>query len=125
MIDIKRKLKNFGPLEFLVISSLFYVVTMLIWTASTRASVLQKANDIKSNHKIIVEFMNDEINKCSSNEDNLTAWGENCNSLWNSSKIVKYLLEIFFPLRIDLKSSFLERLTILFFIKRLLIFFFL
>ena len=43
MIDIKRKLKNFGPLEFLVLSSLSYVVIMLIWTASTRSSVLQKA----------------------------------------------------------------------------------
>ncbi|MBD1146223.1 hypothetical protein IDH09_00540 [Pelagibacterales bacterium SAG-MED28] len=95
MIDIRRKLKNFGPLELLVLSSFFYVVVMLIWTASTRASVLQKANDIKSNHKIIVEFMNDEINKCSSNEDNLTSWGENCNSLWNSSKIVNYILDNF------------------------------
>ena len=95
MIDIKRKLKNFGPLEFLVLSSLFYVVTMLIWTASTRASVLQKANDIKSNHKMIVEFVNDEINKCSSEEDQITVWGENCNSSWNSSKIVKYILNNF------------------------------
>tara|TARA_A100000164_G_scaffold310926_1_gene288751 strand:- start:2058 stop:2567 length:510 start_codon:yes stop_codon:yes gene_type:complete len=95
MIDIKRKLKNFGPLEFLVLSSLFYVIAMLIWTASTRASVLQKANDIKSNHKMIVEFINNEINKCSSNDDGLTSWGENCNSLWNSSKIVKYILDNF------------------------------
>ena len=95
MIDIGRKLKNFGPLEFLVLSSLFYVVVMLIWTASTRASVLQKANDIKSNHKIIVEFINGEINKCSSNEDNITSWGENCNSLWNSTKIVEHILDNF------------------------------
>ena len=95
MIDIKRKLKNFGPLEFLVLISLFYVIAMLIWTASTRASVLQKANDIKSNHKMIVEFMNNEINKCSSNDDGLTSWGENCNSLWNSSKIVNYILDNF------------------------------
>ena len=95
MIDIKRKLKNFGPLEFLVISSLFYVVTMLIWTASTRASVLQKANDIKSNHKMIVEFVNDEINKCSSEEKGITSWGEICNSSWSSSKIVKYILDNF------------------------------
>ena len=95
MIDIRRKLKNFGPLEFLVLSSLFYVVAMLIWTASTRASVLQKANDIKSNHKTIVEFVNNEINKCSSNEDGLTSWGENCNSSWSSSKIVKYILDNF------------------------------
>tara|TARA_X000000950_G_scaffold7523_1_gene8230 strand:+ start:1131 stop:1640 length:510 start_codon:yes stop_codon:yes gene_type:complete len=95
MIDVKRRFKNFGPLEFLVLSSIFYVVAMLIWTASTRASVLQKANDIKSNHKMIVEFINDEINKCSSNEDDLTSWGENCNSLWNSSRIVKYMLDNF------------------------------
>ena len=95
MIDIKRKLKNFGPLEFLVISSLFYVATMLIWTASTRASVLQKANDIKSNHKMIVEFVNDEINKCSSEEKGMTSWGENCNSSWNSTIIVKYILDTF------------------------------
>jgi hypothetical protein len=95
MIDIKRKLKKFGPLEFLVLSSLFYVIVMLIWTASTRSAVLQKANDIKSNHKVIVEFINNEVNKCSSNKDSLTAWGEKCNSPWNSSKIVKYILENF------------------------------
>ena len=47
MIDIRRKLKNFGPLEALVISSISYVVIMLLWTASTRSEVLQKANDIK------------------------------------------------------------------------------
>jgi hypothetical protein len=95
MITIKRKLKNFGPLEFLVLSSLTYVVIMLIWTASTRSSVLQKANDIKFNHKTIVEFINNEINKCSSNENGLTSWGENCNSTWNSSIIVKYILDNF------------------------------
>ena len=95
MINIKRKLRNFGPLEFLVLGSLFYVVTMLIWTASTRASVLQKANDIKSNHKMIVEFVNNEINKCSSEEKEITSWGENCNSSWSSYKIVKYILDNF------------------------------
>ena len=95
MINIKRKLKNFGPLEFLVLSSLSYVVIMLIWTASTRSSVLQKANDIKSNHKTIVEFINNEINQCSANEKDLTSWGENCNSIWNSSNIVKYILDNF------------------------------
>ena len=95
MINIKRKLKNFGPLEFLVLGSLFYVVTMLIWTASTRASVLQKANDIKSNHKMIVEFVNNEINKCSSEEKGITSWGEICNSSWSSSKIVKYISDNF------------------------------
>jgi len=95
MIDIKRKLKNFGPLEFLVLSSLFYVMIMLIWTASTRSSVLQKANDIKSNHKTIVEFINNEVNACSADENGLTSWGENCNSSWNSSVIVKYILDNF------------------------------
>ncbi|MDA7715183.1 hypothetical protein N8827_01170 [Pelagibacteraceae bacterium] len=95
MIDIKRKLKKFGPLEFLVLGSLLYVVIMLIWTATTRSAVLQKANDIKSNHKIIVEFINNEVNECSSNKDGFTTWGENCNSSWNSPKIVKYILDNF------------------------------
>ena len=38
-----------------------YVVIMLIWTASTRSAVVQKANDIKSNHKLVVEFINNQV----------------------------------------------------------------
>mgnify|MGYP001207201781 FL=1 len=95
MIDFNRKFKNFGPLEFLVISSLAYVIIMLIWTASTRSAVVQKANDIKFNHKTVVEFINNEVNECSSNENGKTAWGENCNSAWTSSNIVKYILDNF------------------------------
>ena len=95
MIDLNRKLKNFGPLEFLVVSSLTYVIIMLIWTASTRSAVIQKANDIKFNHKTVVEFINNEVNECSSNENRKTAWGENCNSAWTSSNIVKYILDNF------------------------------
>tara|TARA_B100000963_G_C22188097_1_gene477524 strand:+ start:78 stop:587 length:510 start_codon:yes stop_codon:yes gene_type:complete len=92
MIEIKRKLKNFGPLEALVLSSLSYVVLMLIWTATTRSAVVQKANDIKTNHKLVVEFINDQVNKCSSNESNKTPWGDDCKSTWNSAKIVNYIL---------------------------------
>ena len=95
MIDLNRRLKNFGPLEFLVIISLTYVVIMLFWTASTRSAVVQKANDIKLNHKTVVEFINNEVNECSSNENGKTAWGENCNSAWTSSNIVKYILDNF------------------------------
>lgn len=95
MIDFKRKLKNFGPLEILVISSFLYVLITLIWTGSTRSEVLKKANDIQFNHKIVVDFINDEVNKCSSNLDGLTAWGENCSSTWTSSEIVKYILDNF------------------------------
>ena len=95
MIDLSRKLKNFGPLEFLVLSSLAYVIIMLIWTASTRSAVIQKANDIKFNHKTVVEFINNEVNECSSNENGKTAWGEKCNSAWTSSNIVKYILDNF------------------------------
>ena len=101
MIDIKRKLKNFGPLEALVISSITYVFIMLLWTASTRSEVLQKANDIKSNHKSVVDFINDEVNSCSSNEEGLTSWGEKCNSDWNSDKIVNYVLS-----NINLKNPY-------------------
>ena len=92
MIDFKRIIKNSGPLEVLVIISFLYVFTMLIWTASTRSEVVKKASDIKSNHKTVVEFINDEINKCSSNNNMSTSWGENCSSVWTSSKIVKYIL---------------------------------
>ena len=92
MIDLKRSLKNFGPLEALVLISLAYVVIMLIWTASTRSAVVQKANDIKANHKLVVEFINNQINECSSNEEGVTLWGDNCNSVWISSKIVNHIL---------------------------------
>ena len=92
MIDIKRTLKNFGPLEALVISSITYVIVMLLWTASTRSEVLQKANDIKSNHKLVVDFINNEVNNCSSNEEGSTSWGEKCKSVWTSDKIVNYVL---------------------------------
>lgn len=95
MNNISRKLKNFGPLEFLVISSLAYVIVMLIWTASTRSAVIQKANDIKSNHKMVIEFINNEVNECGSNENSKTSWGEDCKSVWTSSNIVKYILKNF------------------------------
>ena len=95
MINFKRKLKNFGPLEFLVLSSLLYVISMLIWTGTTRSEVLQKANDIKSNHKMVVEMINNEVDECSSKIENKTSWGDNCNSSWDSSKIVKYILDNF------------------------------
>ena len=95
MIDFSRKLKNFGPLEFLVISSLAYVIIMLVWTASTRSAVVQKANDIKLNHKTVVEFINNEVNECSSNENGKTSWGEDCKNTWTSSNIVKYILDNF------------------------------
>ena len=44
------KFKNFGLLEFLVVFSAVYVFTMLLWTASTRSAVEEKANTVKSNH---------------------------------------------------------------------------
>ena len=101
MINVTSKFKNFGPLEILVLSSITYVVIMLLWTASTRSEVLQKANDIKSNHKSVVDFINDEVNICSSNEKALTSWGEKCNSVWTSDKIVNYVLS-----NIDLKNPY-------------------
>ena len=92
MTYIKRKLKNFCLLEILVLGSLVYVTTMLIWTATTRSAVVQKANEIKSNHKLVVEFINEQVNECSSNENNKTSWGDDCNATWSSSKIVNHIL---------------------------------
>jgi len=63
MTNIRNKFKNFGLLEALVSASVVYVVIMLIWTATTRNTVLEKANNIISNHKSVVELLNNEINK--------------------------------------------------------------
>ena len=101
MINVTSKFKNFGPLEILVLSSIIYVVVMLIWTASTRSEVLQKANDIKYNHKSVINFINDQVNICSSNEKALTSWGEKCNAVWTSDKIVSYVLS-----NIELKNPY-------------------
>ena len=101
MISLQKKFKNFGLLEILVSISIFYVVAMLIWTATTRNGVLEKANNIKSNHKNIVKFLNDQINICSQDLQKQTLWGENCNSTWTSSKIVDYILK-----NIELKNPY-------------------
>ena len=101
MIDIKRKLKNFGQLELLVICSILYVISMLTWTALTRSAVLEKSNLIKENHKQVVDFMNDQVNKCTSDENSFTAWGEKCLDTWSSDKIVLYLIE-----NINLKNPY-------------------
>tara|TARA_B100001248_G_C27274681_1_gene404769 strand:+ start:61 stop:570 length:510 start_codon:yes stop_codon:yes gene_type:complete len=101
MINLKRRLKDFGPLETLVLGSMTYVIIMLLWTASTRSEVLQKASDIKLNHKLVIDFINDEVNNCSSNTEGLTSWGEKCNSSWTSSKIVNYVIS-----NIDLKNPY-------------------
>ena len=93
MIDIRKKIKNYGPLEALVFASIFYVVAMLIWTATTRKGVLEKVNDMKSNHKYVVELLNNEINECSQNPQQKTSWGEDCNSTWTSSAIVEHILK--------------------------------
>ena len=101
MNNLKKKLKNFGPLEVLVFSSVFYVVAMLIWTASTRNEILNKADNIKYNHKSVVEFLNNEINKCSQDFQKKTSWGEDCNTTWTSSLIVENILK-----KIKLKNPY-------------------
>ena len=84
--------KNFGMLEALVILSLIYVVGMLLWTASTRPAVEAKANLVKENHNKVVNFINNEINKCGNTDENtLTVWGDPCNGEWISNKVVDYI----------------------------------
>ena len=85
-------LRKLGLLEVLVFFSALYVVSTLVWTASTRSAVEEKANLIKSNHKTIVNFLNNQINKCDNgNEQSKTAWGDLCNDTWSSQKIIKYI----------------------------------
>ena len=86
------RFKNFGLLEFLVASSAIYVVGMLIWTASTRSAVEEKANIVKSNHKQIVELINTQINKCDQGDENLkTIWGDPCKGEWNSQNVINHI----------------------------------
>ena len=92
MKDFLNKFKNFGLLESLVIFSAVYVISMLIWTASTRSAVEEKANIIKDNHKTIVDFVNNQINTCDGRNDSTkTSWGELCNDSWTSKKIISYI----------------------------------
>ena len=84
--------KNFGLLETLVILSVIYIVGMLIWTASTRPEVEAKANLVKENHKKVVDFINNEVNLCSSADENsVTVWGDPCNGEWIAEKVVNYI----------------------------------
>ena len=67
MINIKFFLKNFGLLELLVFSSFIYVLSMLIWTATTRSAVESRANAIIENHSVITDIINEEVMKCDQN----------------------------------------------------------
>ncbi len=93
MIDLRRRFKNFGPLELLVSFSLIYITCMLTWTASTRSAIEENSNLIKQNHKNVVEFMNDQVEKCSSDGSSLTSWGEKCGDIWSSKKIVTFIIK--------------------------------
>ena len=39
-----------------------------------------------------VNFINDQVNECSANEESKTIWGDNCDSAWSSSKIVSHII---------------------------------
>ena len=95
------RFKKFGPLEVLVFASALYIATMLIWTATTRDGVLEKVNSVKLNHKNVVELLNNEINICSQNSQKKTSWGEDCDTAWSSSLIVKHILQ-----NIELKNPY-------------------
>ena len=89
---MKINLKNFGMLEAIVILSGIYVIGMLVWTISTRPEVEAKANQVTENHKIIVDLINNEVNKCgNTDEGSLTIWGDPCNEEWIAKNIVDYI----------------------------------
>ena len=89
---MRINLKNFGLLEVLVSLSVIYVFGMLIWTASTRPAVEAKANLVKENHQKVVDFLNNEVNKCGNVDESLkTVWGDPCNGEWIADKVVNYI----------------------------------
>ncbi len=92
MRDFLNKFKKFGLLESVVIFSALYVLLMLLWTASTRSAVEEKANTVKLNHKQIVDFINGEINQCDQGDENSkTKWGDPCKGEWSSEKVIQYI----------------------------------
>ena len=89
---MRINLKNFGLLEIVVLTSIIYVVGMLIWTVSTRPEVEEKANLVKENHQKVIDFINNEVNQCGNKEDgSLTIWGDPCNGEWIAEKVVNYI----------------------------------
>ena len=90
-MNIRIFFKNFGLLESLVSAAFLYVVIMLIWTATTRTAVQQKASAIKSNHEKVVNFLNSQISECGQDLNSKTKWGEICKDDWSARVIVKYL----------------------------------
>ena len=84
--------KKIGILEILVLFSAIYVFSTLIWTATTRSAVEEKANLVKSNHKAIVDFINNQVNNCdNSDKKEKTLWGDFCDETWSSKKIINYI----------------------------------
>ena len=102
MINLGKIYKNFGLLEVLVSFSLIYVISMLIWTASTREAVESKANEIKYNHKQVVTFMNDQVNNCDQNKEGFTN-GVRLVIQPEIKKLVDYLL-----MNIDFKKILIQ-----------------
>ena len=86
MISILNKIKKFGLLEILVFLSAFYVVSMLIWIASTRSAVEEKANTVKSNHKIIVDLI-DQVILNHDNKEKIQSVKKHVNELCSSFQI--------------------------------------
>ena len=101
---MKINFKNFGLLEFLVVTSAVFVVSILIWTASTRPAVEAKAKLVKENHNKVVDLINNEVNKCdNSDESKETIWGDPCNGEWLADKVVSYINN-----NLDIKNPFSE-----------------
>ena len=91
-MGISNKFKNFGLLELIVISSAIYVVAMLVWTLLSRPAVEARAKQVTENHKIVVDLINSEINKCDrAEEGQLTLWGDPCKGEWIANNVLKYI----------------------------------
>ena len=99
---MRINLKNFSLLEFLVATSAIFVIGMLLWTASTRPAVEAKAILVKENHNKVVNFINNEVNRCdNADENDLTIWGDPCKGEWIAEKVVKYI-----NLNLEIKNPF-------------------
>ena len=79
-----------------LIKKKYFVVNIDKLTYSSNkyfSEIRNKIIEIKSNHKKVVEYMNEQVNICTQNSNSVTPWGENCKNIWTSSLIVEYILK--------------------------------
>ena len=91
--------------QYLIVNKLAYVNVDLV--RLSKLIPIWRAKQVKDNHNKVVDFINNEVNKCgNADESKKTIWGDPCNGEWIAEKVVSYInnnLEIKNPFSDDSK----------------------